>query len=162
MRSLHDGSEPVITCVSAFDEDRPGTVGPLVASTEGRIVDPETGRDVEAGQPGEVRARGPRVMPGDLGNDETTAATIVDGGGSARATSPPPMPTAGPPIADRLKELIKVTGYQVAPAELEALPLTHTAIAEGCVNPVPHDEAGERPNAFVVLHGEAELPESIA
>ena len=162
MRSLHDGSEPVITCVSAFGEDRPGTVGPLVASTEGRIVDPETGRDEEAGQPGEVWARGQRVMPGDLGNDETTAATIVDGGWLRAGDIATSDADGWTTIADRLKELIKVKGYQVAPAELEALPLTHTAIAEGCVNPVLHDEAGERPNAFVVLHGEAELPESIA
>ena len=53
-------------------------------------------------------------------------------------------------------------GYQVAPAELEALLLTHTAIADACVIPVPDDEAGERPKAFVVLRGEAEPAEIIA
>jgi len=65
-------------------------------------------------------------------------------------------------IADRLKELIKVKGYQVAPAELEALLLTHTAIADACVIPIPDEEAGERPKAFVVLGGDAEPVEIIA
>lgn len=153
-------ASPVITLVSAFGEDRPGSVGPLVASTEGRIVDPETGRDVEPGQPGELWARGPQVMAGYLGNNEATAVTIVDGGWLRTGD----IATADGwiTIADRLKELIKVKGYQVAPAELEALLLTHTAIADACVIPVPDDEAGERPKAVVVLRGEAEPADIIA
>jgi acyl-CoA synthetase (AMP-forming)/AMP-acid ligase II len=155
-------ASPVITCVSAFGEDRPGTVGPLVGSTEGRIVDPETGRDVEPGQPGELWARGPQVMPGYLGNDEATAATIVDGGWLRTGDIATADADGWITIADRLKELIKVKGYQVAPAELEALLLTHTAIADACVIPVPDDEAGERPKAFVALRGEAKPAEIIA
>ena len=116
---------------------------------------------MEAGQSGEV-ARGPQLMPGDLGNDETTAATIVDGWWLRTGDMATSDADGWITIADRLKELIKVKGYQVAPAELEALLLTHTAIAEGWVNPVPHDEAGERPDALVVLHGEAEPAEIIA
>ena len=54
-------------------------------------------------------------------------------------------------IVDRLKELIKYKGYQVAPAELEALLLTHPAIADAAVIGVPDEEAGEVPKAFVVL-----------
>jgi len=154
-------ASPVITCVSAFGEDRPGTVGPLIGSTEGRIVDPETGRDVEPGQPGELWARGPQVMPGYLGNDEATAATIVDGGWLRTGDIATSDADGWITIADRLKELIKVKGYQVAPAELEALLLTHTAIADACVIPVPDDEAGERPKAFVALRGEAEPAEII-
>ena len=155
-------ASPVITCVGAFGEDRPGTVGPLVGSTEGRIVDPETGRDVEPGQPGELWARGPQVMPGYLGNDEATNATITDDGWLRTGDIATADADGWITIADRLKELIKVKGYQVAPAELEALLLTHTAIADACVIPVPDDEAGERPKALVVLRGEAEPAEIIA
>ena len=53
-------------------------------------------------------------------------------------------------VVDRLKELIKYKGYQVAPAELEALLLTHPAVADAAVIPLPDDEAGEVPKAFVV------------
>jgi len=148
-------ASPVITCVSAFGEDRAGSVGPLVESTEGRIVDPATGRDVAPGEPGELWARGPQVMPGYLGNDEATAATLVDGtwlrtGDIALADA-----DGWITIVDRLKELIKVKGYQVAPAELEAVLLTHPSVADACVIPIPDDEAGERPKAFVVLRPEA-------
>jgi acyl-CoA synthetase (AMP-forming)/AMP-acid ligase II len=57
-------------------------------------------------------------------------------------------------IVDRLKELIKYKGYQVPPAELEAILLTHPAVADAAVIPSPNEEAGEVPKAFVVLKGE--------
>lgn len=153
-------SSPVITCVSAFGEDRPGSVGPLVANTEGRIVDPETGLDVAIGEPGELWARGPQVMPGYLGNDEATAATIVEDGWLRTGDIAIADADGWITITDRVKELIKVKGYQVAPAELEALLLTHPSITDACVIPVPDDEAGERPKAFVVL-GEPVEPDAI-
>jgi acyl-CoA synthetase (AMP-forming)/AMP-acid ligase II len=65
-------------------------------------------------------------------------------------------------ITDRVKELIKVKGYQVAPAELEALLLTHPAVTDSCVIPVPDDEAGERPKAFVVLRDPVDPTDLIA
>ncbi len=149
-------ASPVITCVAAFGEDRPGSVGPLVANTEGRIVDPETGQDVPTGEPGELWARGPQVMPGYLGNDAATAATIVDGGWLRTGDIATADADGWITITDRVKELIKVKGYQVAPAELEALLLTHPAVTDSCVIPVPDDEAGERPKAFVVLRDPVE------
>ena len=63
-------------------------------------------------------------------------------------------------IVDRLKELIKYKAYQVAPAELEALLLTHPCIADAAVIPSPDEEAGEIPKAFVVLKGDI-TPEEI-
>ena len=149
-------ASPVITCVSAFGEDRPGSVGPLVANTEGRIVDPETGQDVATGEPGELWARGPQVMPGYLGNDAATAATIVDGGWLRTGDIATADADGWITITDRVKELIKVKGYQVAPAELEALLLNHPSVTDACVIPVPDDEAGERPKAFVVLRDAVE------
>jgi acyl-CoA synthetase (AMP-forming)/AMP-acid ligase II len=155
-------ASPVLTCVSAFGEDRPGSVGPLVANTEGRIVDPETGHDVAPGEPGELWARGPQVMPGYLGNDAATAATIVDGGWLRTGDVAIADADGWITITDRVKELIKVKGYQVAPAELEALLLTHPAVTDSCVIPVPDDEAGERPKAFVVLRDPVDPTDLIA
>ncbi len=145
-------ASPVITLVTAFGENRPGSVGPLVANTEGRIVDPETGQDVAIGEAGELWARGPQVMPGYLGNDAATATAIVDGGWLRTGDIATADADGWITITDRLKELIKVKGYQVAPAELEALLLTHPAVTDSCVIPVPDDETGERPKAFVVVH----------
>ena len=133
--------------------ERQGKVGVLVPGTECRIVDPISGADALAGGAGEVWVRGPQVMKGYLNSPEATAATVdadgwlhtgdigvVDGDGFLEVT-------------DRLKELIKVKGYQVAPAELEALLLKHPSIADAAVIPIPDDEAGERPKAFVVAKG---------
>jgi acyl-CoA synthetase (AMP-forming)/AMP-acid ligase II len=155
-------ASPVITCTSAFGEDRPGSVGPLVANTEGRIVDPGTGRDVPVGEPGELWARGPQVMPGYLGNPEATAATIVDGGWLRTGDIAVADADGWITITDRVKELIKVKGYQVAPAELEALLLTHPSVTDACVIPIPDEEAGERPKAFVVLRDPVSAEELIA
>ena len=60
-------------------------------------------------------------------------------------------------IVDRVKELIKVKAFQVAPAELEAVLRAHPAIAEAAVVPVPDERAGELPKAFVVRAGDAAL-----
>ena len=133
--------------------ERPGKVGLLVPNTECRIVDPVSGTDAPPGGAGEVWVRGPQVMKGYLNNPEATAATVdtdgwlhtgdigvVDGDGFLEVT-------------DRLKELIKVKGYQVAPAELEALLLKHPLIADAAVIPIPDDESGERPKAFIVANG---------
>ena len=65
-------------------------------------------------------------------------------------------------IVDRVKELIKYKGYQVAPAELEALLVSHEAIADAAVIPSPDEEAGEIPKAFVVLKGEVTAEEIMA
>lgn len=144
-------ASPVLTCVGAFGEDRPGSVGPLVEATEGRIVDPVSGEDVAPGEPGELWARGPQVMPGYLANEEATATTIVDGGWLRTGDIATADADGWITITDRLKELIKVRGYQVAPAELEALLITHPAVTDACVIPIPDDETGERPKGFCVL-----------
>jgi acyl-CoA synthetase (AMP-forming)/AMP-acid ligase II len=131
---------------------RRGTVGSLVPNTECRIVDPETGTDAAAGKPGEVWARGPQVMKGYLNNLAATAAT-VDAEGWLHTGDIGLVDEDGfLVITDRLKELIKVKGCQVAPAELEALLLTHPQISDAAVIGIPDDTAGERPKAFVVTN----------
>jgi acyl-CoA synthetase (AMP-forming)/AMP-acid ligase II len=134
--------------------DRDGTIGPLVPGTEGRIVDPESGRDLGAGEPGEVWVRGPQVMKGYL-NDPVATANTIDAGGWLHTGDIGVVDADGYlTIVDRLKELIKVKGYQVAPAELESLLLKHPQIADVAVIPIADDECGEVPKAFVVSRGE--------
>jgi acyl-CoA synthetase (AMP-forming)/AMP-acid ligase II len=130
--------------------DRDGQIGPLVPCTEGRIVDTGTGRDLDVGEAGEVWVRGPQVMKGYL-NDPVATAHTVDADGWLHTGDIGVVDADGYlTIVDRLKELIKVKGYQVAPAELESLLLKHPQIADAAVIPVADDECGEVPKAFVV------------
>ena len=133
--------------------ERAGTVGLLMPSMECRIIDPEKGTDVVEGQPGEVWVRGPNVMKGYLNNPAATAKT-VDGDGWLHTGDIGVMDKDGYlTVVDRLKELIKVKGFQVAPAELESLLLKHPKIADVAVIPVPDEESGEVPKAIVVPKG---------
>ena len=129
---------------------RAGKVGFAVPSTEVRIVDPASGADVAAGEAGEVWVRGPQVMKGYLNNPEATAIT-VDAEGWLHTGDIGVVDAEGYlEIVDRLKELIKVKGFQVAPAELEALLHKHPKIADAAVVGVPDEESGEVPKAIVV------------
>lgn len=136
-----------------------GSVGVPAPNTECKVIHLETGEALGANQEGEVCVRGPQIMKGYLNRPEATAATVdpegwlhtgdigyVDDGGHFF-------------IVDRAKELIKYKGFQVAPAELEALLLTHPSVADAAVIPCPDDEAGEIPKAFVVLKGAATAKE---
>jgi acyl-CoA synthetase (AMP-forming)/AMP-acid ligase II len=130
--------------------ERAGKVGLLAPSTECRIVDPVTGTDLGIGERGEVWVRGPQVMKGYLNNPEATART-VDADGWLHTGDIGIVDEDGYlEIVDRLKELIKVKGFQVAPAEIEAILLKHPGIADAAVIPVQDDESGEVPKAFVV------------
>ncbi len=128
-----------------------GSIGPLTPNTEARIVDPESRKDAAPGATGELWVRGVQVMRGYLNNPAATAATL-DRDGWLHTGDIASVDQAGNfYIVDRLKELIKYKGFQVAPAELEALLLTHAAVADAAVIGVPNQEAGELPKAFVVL-----------
>jgi acyl-CoA synthetase (AMP-forming)/AMP-acid ligase II len=156
-------TSPVTHCnVGPSADNKPGSVGALVPNTEGRIIDPASGRDLGPDEQGEICVRGPQVMKGYLGRAEATAALIdkdgwlhtgdigyVDGDGDFF-------------VVDRLKELIKYKGCPVAPAELEALLLTHPAVADAAVIPSPDDEAGEVPKAFVVARAQVTPEELMA
>jgi acyl-CoA synthetase (AMP-forming)/AMP-acid ligase II len=131
----------------------PGEVGPLAPNTECRIVDVATGEDAPAGEQGELLIRGPQVMKGYLNNPQATALAIDPDGWLHTGDLARTEENGSLRIVDRIKELIKYKGYQVAPAELEALLLTHPAIADAAVIPVPDEEAGEVPKAFVVTNG---------
>jgi acyl-CoA synthetase (AMP-forming)/AMP-acid ligase II len=148
-------SSPV-THTNPTDPERvkPGTIGPPVPDTECRVIDPESGEDAAPGERGELWVRGPQVMRGYLNNREATEAAI-DGDRWLRTGDVAEVDADGYfRIVDRLKELIKYKGFQVAPAELEALLITHPAIADVAVVGVPDEEAGEVPKAFVVCEEE--------
>jgi 4-coumarate--CoA ligase len=136
---------------------RPGTVGIAVPNTLSRLVDPGTGEDQDVGDEGELWVKGPQVMKGYLNNPEATAATIDPDGWLHTGDVARIDPDGQVSIVDRVKELIKYKGFQVPPAELEALIVTHPAVADVAVIGIPDDEAGELPKAFVVLKPGAEL-----
>jgi len=140
---------PISHCTVEGD-CRPGTSGVTVSNTESRIVDPDTGEDQGVGDRGELWVRGPQVMTGYLNNDKATAETIDSDGWLHTGDIAIIDEHGHMTIVDRLKELIKFKGFQVAPAELEALLLTHPKIADVAVIGMPDDAAGEVPKAFVV------------
>jgi acyl-CoA synthetase (AMP-forming)/AMP-acid ligase II len=108
---------------------------------------------------GEVWARGPQVMKGYLNNPEATAAT-VDADGWLHTGDIGFVDEDGfLEVTDRLKELIKVKGFQVAPAELEGLLLKHPKVVDAAVIGIPDDACGERPKAFIVPRDGATMDE---
>ena len=143
-----------VTHVIRPEHNKPGSIGPSIPSTECRLVDPETGDDVGEGERGELWVRGPQVMQGYLNNAEATAGTI-DAEGWLHTGDIAVIDSDGFfEIVDRLKELIKYKGFQVAPAELEALIQNHPDVADVAVSGVPDEECGELPKAYVVPAGE--------
>jgi acyl-CoA synthetase (AMP-forming)/AMP-acid ligase II len=142
---------PVSHCIP---DDRPdidlNSCGFALPNIECKLVDPETGEEVGPGGRGELWVKGPNVMVGYLNNPEATAITLDDEGylhtGDVATVTEDGIFT----MVDRVKELIKYKGYQVPPAELEALLLTHDKIADTAVIGVRDDEGEEVPKAFVV------------
>ncbi|CAN5793515.1 4-coumarate--CoA ligase family protein [soil metagenome] len=125
-------------------------VGPGLPNTECRIVSVETGEDVASGETGELLVRGPQVMKGYLNNPAATAATVDNEGWLHTGDIAEVDENGYFAVVDRVKELIKYKGYQVAPAELEEVLLLHAGVSDAAVIGVPDEEAGEVPKAFVV------------
>jgi len=139
-----------VSHLSAADRGRPGSAGQTAPGTESRIVDPETGRDLDPGEEGELWVRGPQVMKGYLNNPEATAKTLTADGWLKTGDIAMIDADGYLFVRDRLKELIKVKGFQVAPAELEAELLSHPGVADAAVIGLPDEEAGELPVAYIV------------
>jgi acyl-CoA synthetase (AMP-forming)/AMP-acid ligase II len=138
-------------------EPPPGAVGKLFPSTEMRLV----GADGNDAEEGEIWIRGPQVMKGYLGQAAITAEAFSDGWfrtGDIACVDEDGYFT----IVDRAKELIKYKGFQVPPAELEGLLVSHPSVADAAVIGVPDAEAGEVPKAFVVLKGTVTAGELMA
>ncbi|KAI9206605.1 uncharacterized protein BJ171DRAFT_440098 [Polychytrium aggregatum] len=136
-----DGNNPV------YD----GTIGILLPNQQARIVDPDSGRDLDRWETGELLIRGPNVMVGYHRRPEETQNTITTDRWLRTGDLVRRDDHGNFCIVDRIKELIKYKGFQVAPAELEAVLLTHAYVADAVVVGIPDRNAGELPKAFVVL-----------
>jgi len=137
-----------------------GSIGPVVAGTECKVIDVATGEELGPGADGEILIRGPQVMKGYLNNPTATAQILDQEGWLHTGDIGNADPDGDFYVVDRVKELIKYKGYQVPPAELEAILLTHPAVGDAAVIPSPDEEAGEVPKAFVVLKAQA-TPEEL-
>ncbi|QNP63838.1 4-coumarate--CoA ligase family protein [Streptomyces genisteinicus] len=128
----------------------PGAVGLLLPGTEMRILALDGSGDLGPGEEGEIAIRGPQVMKGYLGRPDATAAMIDEDGWVHTGDVGRVDEDGWLFVVDRVKELIKYKGFQVAPAELEALLLTHESVADAAVIGVVDDEGNEIPKAYVV------------
>jgi acyl-CoA synthetase (AMP-forming)/AMP-acid ligase II len=150
-----------VTHISVIGEDKPGTVGPPVADTRQKVVDLATGEELGVGETGELLVQGPQVMAGYFNRPDASAETLVeaDDGVWLRTGDIVTVDDDGfVTIRDRAKEMIKYKGYQIAPAELEAVLAEHPDIADAAV--IPKDAGNgtdEIPKAFVVLREGADL-----
>ena len=134
---------------------KPGSIGFPICNMLCKVVDSDTHEALPTGREGELWLAGPNIMKGYLNNPQATAETIT-GDGWLRSGDIGYFDEEGCfYITDRLKELIKVKGLQVAPAELEALLVTHDQISDAAVVSASHERFGEAPRAFVVRTDES-------
>jgi len=153
MSELSPGSH-----IGRYDNMVHGSAGVVLPNQEVRLVDPETGRDAAPGERGEVWVRGPNVMLGYRNNPEATQQTIDPEGWLHTGDIAVVDAEENFFIVDRMKELIKYKGFQVAPAELEAILFTHPKILDAAVIGVEDaEQATEVPLAFVVKGADSGL-----
>ncbi|KAK7970652.1 hypothetical protein PG988_009725 [Apiospora saccharicola] len=148
VKRFSSGAAPLSAeIIQQLREKFPGTI---VASTEVKLM---RGDKTEAGigEPGEIWARGPQIVMGYLSNDKATKETF-DADGFLHTGDEGMIDDEGfITITDRIKEMIKVNGIGIAPAELEDLLLGHVKVEDSAVLGIPDDWSGERPKAYVVL-----------
>ena len=142
-----------VTNLDYVDPSRgqPGSVGPATADTEQKIVDLDEGtEELPIGEEGELLMRGPQVMQGYFDDPISTAETLTEDGWLHTGDIARMDDNGVVWIVDRKKELIKYSGFQVPPAELEGLLLEHDGVADCAVIAKPDERAGEIPKAFIV------------
>ena len=120
-----------------FEPARHGSAGQLAPSTGAVVVDPDSGAWLDADATGELWVRGPQLMRGYLGDELAPPDVSTPTGGCTPATSCASTADGDLYVIDRLKELIKVRGYHVAPAQLEAELMSHPAVRRCCGGPAP-------------------------
>ncbi|KAH8383371.1 hypothetical protein KR009_008251 [Drosophila setifemur] len=153
-------SETTLSVLVQNDEFcKPGSVGILKNGIYGKVIDPDTGKLLGANERGELCFKGDGIMKGYIGDSKSTQSAIKDGW----------LHTGDIGyfdddfeffIVDRIKELIKYKGFQVPPAEIEALLLTNEKIKDAAVIGKPDEAAGELPLAFVVKQANVQLTEN--
>ncbi len=137
--------------VNPVNRVKPTSVGPPLADTVEKVVSLEDDRELGPGETGEILIQGPQIMRGYWNRPEETADTLLQDGWLRTGDIGSFDDEGYVHVVDRKKELIKYKGYQVPPAELEALLMEHPAVADVAVIPKPHTEGGEIPKAFVIL-----------
>ncbi|XP_072930670.1 uncharacterized protein [Epargyreus clarus] len=136
--------------------------GVPMASVTMKFVDPLTGKAVPIGETGELYVKAPTVMRGYYRNEKETKDSLTDDGYFKTGDLGYYKPESGLFITDRIKELIKVKGMQVAPAELESILRSHPAVQEAAVVGIPHQFYGEAPKAFIIKkNGQSASPEEL-
>ncbi|XP_066929647.1 uncharacterized protein [Clytia hemisphaerica] len=136
-----------------------GSVGQILADGECKIVSLTTGEFLGPYEQGEVYLRGAQQMLGYLNNEKATTETILEDGWLRSGDLGYYDDENNLFVIDRLKELIKYKGFQVAPAELEDLLISHENIVDSCVIGVPCERAGEVPRAYIVKKPGSDLTE---
>ncbi|HEU0169488.1 MAG TPA: 4-coumarate--CoA ligase family protein [Chloroflexota bacterium] len=144
------------------DNVRHGSVGFVAPNTESMVADVATGQPLPPNEHGEICVRGPQVMLGYLNQPQATADMISPEGWLHTGDVGYVDQDGFFYVVDRVKELIKYKGYQVPPAELEAVLLTHPAVADAAVIPLPDEEAGEIPKAFVIKRADVSADDLMA
>jgi 4-coumarate--CoA ligase len=139
-----------VSHVTPLSSPRSGASGLAVPNTLCRIVNPDSGGDMAPGEEGELWIKGPQVMIGYLNNEQATKETLTPDGWLKTGDVAIIDEDGYMFIVDRLKELIKYKGFQVAPAELEATLVGHPQVQDAAVIGKPDEEAGEVPVAFVI------------
>lgn len=144
-----------LTHATPIGRDKPGTVGPPVSDTRQKVVAMDTNEELPIGEIGELLVSGPQVMLGYFEKTDATAETILEDetGRWLRTGDICSVDDEGyVTVQDRAKEMIKYKGYQIAPAELEALLMEHPDISDAAVIPKDTGTAdGEIPKAFIVV-----------
>ncbi|XP_020215069.1 4-coumarate--CoA ligase 2 [Cajanus cajan] len=147
-------SGPVLSMCLGFAKKplptKVGSCGTVVRNAELKVIEPQTGFSLPRNHPGEICVRGPQIMKGYLNNPQATAAMIDAHGWLHTGDIGYVDDDDHIFLVERLKELIKFKGFQVPPAELEDLLMSHPSIADAAVVPQKDDVAGELPVAFVV------------
>ncbi|XP_021965255.1 4-coumarate--CoA ligase 1 isoform X1 [Folsomia candida] len=138
-----------------------GSVGPPLPSTIVKVVDVESGRTLGPKEKGEICVKGPQLMSGYLNNPEATRNTIDSDGWLHTGDIGYYGEDKYFYVVDRLKELIKVKGLQVAPSELEQTLREHPKVLDAAVIGIPHAEWGEQPRAFVVKKDDSLTEEEV-
>lgn len=150
-----------VTHVNPVDRIKPASVGVCAPNTRARVVDVETGAELGPNEQGEIVIQGPQVMRGYFDAPDATAAAIDEEGWLHTGDLGSFDEDGYFYVVDRLKELIKYNGMQVAPAELEAALLQHPAVTDVAVIPRADPDAGEIPKALVVLRDSSATPAEI-
>lgn len=150
-----------LVIISDIGSKNYGSIGKVVANTEAKIVklDSPSNKGLNANEIGELLIRGPQVMKGYRNNKKSTKEILSKDGWLRTGDVAYYDKNHEFYITDRLKELIKVKGYQVPPAELEAIIRTHPNVLDAGVIGIPHPSSGEVPRAFVVRRPNSNVTE---